>query len=75
MKDADFEELENEEAQEVKGALVLVEKTEEPKNKMEEIIDEADEKNKKAIIEDLQELGADINNLIQREEEKIKNAK
>lgn len=57
MKDVDFEELENNEAPETTGALVLVEKTAEHKNKMDEIIDEADEKNKKAIIEDLQELG------------------
>lgn len=59
MQDAEFTELEeNEEAPASKGELVLVETVaEEPKNTMDEIIEEADEKNKKAMIEDLQELG------------------
>ena len=59
MQDAEFTELEEEnEAPASKGELVLVETVaEEPKNTMDEIIEEADEKNKKAMIEDLQELG------------------
>lgn len=58
MQDAEFTELEENEAPASKGELVLVETVaEEPKNTMDEIIEEADEKNKKAMIEDLQELG------------------
>lgn len=58
MQDAEFTELEENEAPASKSELVLVETVaEEPKNTMDEIIEEADEKNKKAMIEDLQELG------------------
>lgn len=58
MQDAEFTELEENEAPASKRELVLVETVaEEPKNIMDEIIEEADEKNKKAMIEDLQELG------------------
>lgn len=51
MQDAEFEEME--ESAETTGALVVIEKT----DAMEDILNEADEVNKKAIIEDLQELG------------------
>lgn len=59
MQDAEYTELEEEnEAPASKGELVLVETVaEDPKNTMDQIIEEADEKNKKAMIEDLQELG------------------
>lgn len=58
MQDTEFTELEENEAPAFKGEIVLVETVaEEPKNTMDQIIDEADEKNKKAMIEDLQELG------------------
>lgn len=58
MQDAEFTELEESEAPATKGELVLVENVaEDSKNTMDEIIEEADEKNKKAMIEDLQELG------------------
>lgn len=47
MQDAEFTELEENEAPASKGELVLVETVaEEPKNTMDEIIEEADEKNK-----------------------------
>lgn len=58
MQDAEYTEIEENEAPTSKGELVLVEpEVEEPKNTMDQIIEEADEKNKKAMIEDLQELG------------------
>lgn len=58
MQDAEYIEVEENEAPTSKGELVLVEsEVEEPKNTMDQIIEEADEKNKKAMIEDLQELG------------------
>lgn len=58
MQDAEYAEIEENEAPTSKGELVLVEpEVEEPKNTMDQIIEEADEKNKKAMIEDLQELG------------------
>ena len=58
MRDAEYTEVEENEAPASKGELVLVEpEVEEPKNTMGQIIEEADEKNKKAMIEDLQELG------------------
>lgn len=43
--------------EETKGDLVLLDPIPQYKNKMDEIIEEADEINKKAMIEDLQELG------------------
>lgn len=52
MIDADFEQVE-----ETKGDLIVLDPKPQYKNKMEEVIDEANEANKKAIIEDLQELG------------------
>lgn len=58
MQDAEYTEVEENEAPTSKGELVLIEpEVEEPKNTMDQIIEEADEKNKKAMIEDLQELG------------------
>ena len=58
MQDAEYTEVEENEAPTSKGKLVLIEpEVEEPKNTMDQIIEEADEKNKKAMIEDLQELG------------------